>query len=95
MMRGNPRVCFQVDHILDTYRWESVICQGSFEEVTDPSEKQQVIQGIIHKMMPLTNSPEQQPSHGTGKDGPYEDSIIVFKIVILERTGRFEKQEVL
>jgi len=90
MMRSNPQVCFQIDQILDTFNWKSVICWGKFQEITDVSEKQNVLQGIIHRMMPLTNMPSEQPSHGTGKTDAYDEEIIVFKIVLHLKTGRFE-----
>ncbi|SDG43191.1 hypothetical protein SAMN05421827_106200 [Pedobacter terrae] len=90
MMRSNPKVCFQADQIRDTFNWKSVVCWGKFEEITDISEKQNVLQGIIHRMMPLTNTPSEQPSHGTGKTDAHDDEIIVFKIVLNLKTGRFE-----
>jgi hypothetical protein len=66
------------------------VCWGKFEEITDAAEKQRVLQGIIHKMMPLTNTPSEQPSHGTGKTDVYDEGIIVFKIILHLKTGRFE-----
>src|SRR5207249_11652316 len=35
MMRANPEVCFEVDHIDDLTNWQSVIAWGSFEELYD------------------------------------------------------------
>ena len=90
MMRSNPQVCFQIDQIRDTFNWKSVVCWGKFEEITDTSEKQNVLQGIIHRMMPLTNTPSEQLSHGTGKTDAHDEEIIVFKIVLHLKTGRFE-----
>jgi len=90
MMKSNPKVCFQTDQIRDTYNWRSVVCWGKFEEITDAGEKQRALQGIIHRMMPLTNIPSEQPSHGTGKTDAYDKEIIVFKIILHLKTGRFE-----
>jgi len=34
-MRKNPEVCFQLDVIENLASWRSVICWGTFEELTD------------------------------------------------------------
>lgn len=66
------------------------MCWGKFEEINDNAEKQRALQGIIHRMMPLTNTPSAQPSHGTGKADTYDEDIIVFKIILHLKTSRFE-----
>jgi nitroimidazol reductase NimA-like FMN-containing flavoprotein (pyridoxamine 5'-phosphate oxidase superfamily) len=35
-MRGNPKVCLQVDEIADQAHWVSVIASGLYEELPDP-----------------------------------------------------------
>lgn len=35
-MRRNPCICVQVEHVESASAWESVLCCGRFEEVTDP-----------------------------------------------------------
>lgn len=90
MLRKNPKVCFQVDEISDTFRWKSVIVWGTFQELTG-EERQQAMQGIIHRIMPLTDNPSQHSSHGIPED--QQTSIIVFKIPIVEGTGRFESHD--
>ncbi|MDP9048681.1 MAG: pyridoxamine 5'-phosphate oxidase family protein [Bacteroidota bacterium] len=93
MMRKNPNVCFQVDHIQTVFKWQSVVAWGRFEEITDLDEKQQAMQGLIHRIMPLINSASGHPSHGiTGKESDIGTTIelIVYKIVLSKITGRFE-----
>lgn len=90
MMRANPKVCFQVDEIIDTFRWKSGILWGTYEELFG-EERQQAMQGIIHKIMPLTNKPSQEPSHGI--DPNKHQNIIVYKIELTEVTGRFETHD--
>lgn len=89
MMRKNPKVCFQVDEISDTFRWKSVILWGTFQELTG-EERQQAMQGIIHRIMPLTDG-GQRSSHAIPDD--QQTSIVVFKIPVAEGTGRFESHE--
>lgn len=93
MMRENPTVCFEVDNIQTVFRWQSVIVNGTYEEITDIEEKQQAMQGIIHRIMPLVNSPSGHPSHGiTENESDVGTSVelIVYRIRIGEKSGRFE-----
>ena len=93
MMRKNPNVCFEVDEIEGVFRWQSVIAWGTYEEISDPDEKQQAMQGLIHRIMPLVEYPTEHPSHGiTEKEADMDTLIenIVYKIGITKVTGRFE-----
>jgi len=93
MMRKNPKVCFQVDEIVDTFCWKSVLVWGDFEEINDVGERQQAVQGLVHRMMPLNNLPSQHPWHGIAemeKDIDTKIQTIVYKIVIQKSSGRFE-----
>lgn len=87
MMRENPNVCFLVDDIVDTFTWKSVVIQGVYKEL-EAEERQQAMQGIIHKIMPLTYKPSQEPSHGIPDNE--RDNLIVFKIDVIDITGRYE-----
>ncbi|MEJ5995297.1 pyridoxamine 5'-phosphate oxidase family protein [Pedobacter sp. Du54] len=92
-MRKNPNVCFQVDEIIDTFRWKSVLLWGKYEEVTDPSERQQAVQALVHRIMPLTDLPSQHPWHGIAsveQDIDTKVKTIVYRILIYKSSGRFE-----
>src|SRR5690606_37549403 len=56
MLRANPRACFQVDEIDNMLEWKSVILWGSFEELKGV-ERQQVMHGLILRIMPNINHP--------------------------------------
>jgi len=93
MMRRNPEVCFEVDDIQSIFRWKSVIAWGRFEEITDMDEKQQAMQAIIHRIMPLAENAPDHPSHGiTEKESDVGSKVelIVYKIALAEKTGRYE-----
>jgi len=93
MMRNNPQVCFEVDEIQSIFKWKSVIAWGVFEEVIDIAEQQRLMQGIIHRIMPLADKPENHPSHGIAEndsDIGTDLGLIVYKIALTHKTGRFE-----
>ena len=95
MMRKNPEVCFQTDAIDSLSNWVSVIAWGKFEEITDMLEKQQAMQKIINKIMPLMHGETAQPSHGFTADASDVGSgveLILYRIVLSKKTGRFEKE---
>lgn len=92
IMRQNPKICFAVTEIESIFRWKSVICQGVFEELTSPAEKEQAMQLLTHRIMPFVERPEGHPSHGIGSEKEIGSTIevILYKIVIKEKSGRFE-----
>lgn len=95
MMRKNPDVCFQADAITNLQNWESVICWGKFEEITDMLEREHAMQKIINKVMPLMQGETAHPSHGftaEASDVGFEMELILYKIVLNKKTGRFEKR---
>ena len=90
MMRKNPKVCFQVDHIADTFRWESVILWGTFEELV-AEERQQAMQAITRRVMLLRDKASLPSSHGIEPE--LHNDLIVYRIRITEGSGRFEAHE--
>lgn len=96
IMRQNPNVCFQVDEIHSIFRWQSAILWGSYEEIIDPAKKHQAMQGITHRLMPMVTTPSGHPSHGiTSSETDLRNNIelIVYKINITEKTGKFEHSD--
>lgn len=94
MMRKNPEVCFEVEDIHSIFRWKSVIVSGRFEEITDIEEKQQAMQGLIHRIMPLSYKPDDHPSHGIAEkdsDIGTQVELIIYRIKVEKKTGRFEQ----
>ncbi|BAU54014.1 pyridoxamine 5'-phosphate oxidase family protein [Mucilaginibacter gotjawali] len=93
MMRKNPKVCFQVDDIQSVFKWQSVIAWGKYEEITDFDEKQQAMQGLIHRIMPLVDKPAEHPHHAIAEKESEIDTkieVIVYKITLSKKSGRFE-----
>lgn len=96
MMRKNPDVCIQVDAIQDIVNWQSVIVWGKFEEITGLEEKQDIMQKLSDKIMPLIRHENGHPSHGItqeASDVGDKTELVIYKIVIDKKTGRFEKND--
>jgi nitroimidazol reductase NimA-like FMN-containing flavoprotein (pyridoxamine 5'-phosphate oxidase superfamily) len=94
MMRSNPKVCFEVDHVYNMANWQSVIVWGTYEELKG-KEEEDALQQIINRIHPLITSETSVPRHGLERPhAPVNPHIqlVVFKINITEATGKFEKQ---
>jgi nitroimidazol reductase NimA-like FMN-containing flavoprotein (pyridoxamine 5'-phosphate oxidase superfamily) len=94
MMRKNPRVCFQVDEIANIFNWQSVIAWGRFEEINDMHEKELAMMALTHRIIPFAEKPGNHPSHGLAEneeDMGTKLDLILYKIVLIGKTGRFER----
>ena len=63
MMRENPKVCFQVEHLENMVKWQSVICWGEFEELTDINERNKGIEILGNRVSAIGNKSLQQSPH--------------------------------
>ena len=92
MMRKNPDVCFEVDNTKNLSNWESVIAWGAFEELSAGPERMKAIRILTERKLPILSS---ETMH-LGSLWPFDsndDAIegIIFRILVKEKTGRFEK----
>jgi nitroimidazol reductase NimA-like FMN-containing flavoprotein (pyridoxamine 5'-phosphate oxidase superfamily) len=97
LMRKNPEVCFEIDVVRDFFNWQSVICWGRFEEITDIQEQQQTMQKIIDRIEPfLAKNEDAHPSHGiadlASEIGTTKD-LVIYRIRLHQKTGRFEHRD--
>jgi nitroimidazol reductase NimA-like FMN-containing flavoprotein (pyridoxamine 5'-phosphate oxidase superfamily) len=77
-MRARPDVCFQVDEVNGAGIWRTVIADGTYEELTSECDRCAALtrlNRVLAMQIPcaLVDS----------------DSVIVFRIRLLETTGRF------
>jgi len=95
MMRKNPKICFEIDNTKDLANWQSAICWGTFEEITDQDERLKALKALEARRLPIITS---ETMHLTSQ-WPFPSGEInklagiVFRIVIKDKTGRFEKSE--
>jgi len=94
IMRTNPKVCFEVDLMLDMANWQSVLVFGTFEELEgEAAEKgRRILFGRVLQL--FTTSTVHAHEHDD--KGEVDDSNriknVMFRIKIEKVTGRFEKQ---
>jgi len=95
MMRKNPQVCFEVDKIKDMTTWQSVIAWGKFEEITNLDEKQTVLQKLSDRVTPFIMDDSVTREHGfvdEESDVGTTVELIMYKIIVSKKTGRFENR---
>jgi nitroimidazol reductase NimA-like FMN-containing flavoprotein (pyridoxamine 5'-phosphate oxidase superfamily) len=95
MMRLNPYVCIQVDHIEDLANWRSVIAWGRFEELRGP-EAAAALERLRKRLEPLvvseTTRGADTPAAGETPIRPGNGHASVYRIRLTEKTGRFERR---
>ena len=94
MLRKNPKVCVEVDHVDDLANWRSVIAWGEFEELVG-TEAERALDLLMSRFVPLTASETSIPSHlrepATLSRNVAGSSSFVYRIRLTEKTGRFER----
>jgi len=87
MMRSHPTVCFEVDRFESVSSWRSVIALGTFSEL-ESSEAEIAMELLRRRLAPLVPSATSVPDGRLHSSGlPWS----VFRILLGERTGRFER----
>jgi uncharacterized protein len=95
MMRKNPEVCFEVDHIKTFNNWKTVIAWGKYEEIQDEIERSKALNAFAIRMMHIKVSETAAPPETSSvrwHPEPDEKSI-VYKIFVIKITGRYERED--
>ena len=96
MMRKNPEICFEVDEIKDFTNWKSVIVWGRYQELTDERERYNAMKLFVDRMLRLKISETAIPPEISVKRvhprSPGNIKPIIYRIVVTEKSGRFEKK---
>jgi uncharacterized protein len=95
MMRKNPKVCFEVDVMDNMANWRSVILWGEYEELKDAASQEKGMKILIDRLKPLVASETvYSDEHHSMRPQMVEKEVkaIVYRIKILESSGRYEKQ---
>lgn len=95
MMRKNPRVCFEVDEMKDFTNWKSVIAWGEYQELTDERDRYAAMKLFVDRMLHMKISETAVPPEITEQRvhprSPGYIKPVIYRILITEMTGRFEK----
>jgi nitroimidazol reductase NimA-like FMN-containing flavoprotein (pyridoxamine 5'-phosphate oxidase superfamily) len=98
MMRQNPKVCFAVHAMENMANWQSVVAWGNFEEITDPAERENALQILLKRNLPIITSKtvELTPDWPfIPKDVNSGVKGIVFRIKLNIKTGKYENREII
>jgi nitroimidazol reductase NimA-like FMN-containing flavoprotein (pyridoxamine 5'-phosphate oxidase superfamily) len=92
LMRENPRVCVEVDHIDSLTAWRCVIAHGTFQELSG-ADAEEAVRKIRARLASQGGS--GSVSHGLD---PHARSLgrvrfFAYRITLETKTGRFEKSD--
>lgn len=94
MMRNNPDVCFEVDEMKSFTNWKSVIAWGKYQELTDERDRYYAMKIFVDRMIHIKTSKTAILPHLKKKEVqphlPENVRPVIYRIVITEKTGRFE-----
>jgi nitroimidazol reductase NimA-like FMN-containing flavoprotein (pyridoxamine 5'-phosphate oxidase superfamily) len=91
MLRANPCLCFQVDHVIDYTHWHSVIAWGNYEEIKSHDELEGVKNIFGDPGLTIKASIPSAASKPNGCEQPAEcKELVYYKIAITEMSGRYE-----
>lgn len=87
MMRENPHVCFEVDSMDGMANWKSVIASGVFEELHGAAARD-YFAWLASELETRIDGPPGETVHPKNGDARG----VVYRIVLEEKTGRFERR---
>jgi uncharacterized protein len=80
-MRTHPRVCLQVDQIVDDFHWRSAIAFGDFEEIRVPGDRRSILSKLRARFPSLTPVESVMAQDASAPD------TVVFRIRVDRITG--------
>lgn len=82
VMREQPLICFEVEEIDGPSSWRCVIAEGEYEELVDESSRREALARLGLRSENLT--PRTLDASG---------GTVVFRLRLLEKSGRFERRD--
>ena len=85
-MRANPRVCIEVDDVVDRFNWSSVLVMGRYEEIA----RHESMAGERQRAYKLLQERPTWWLPGSAQldDGTEHDVFVFYRVLIREITGR-------
>jgi hypothetical protein len=94
MMRRNPLVCVEVDHLDNLANWRSVIAWGRYEELNGEvafTALEKLARRLEAVVVSETSLPAPGHRPGAGAEPPAH-GVVIYRIQLTEKTGRFESR---
>jgi nitroimidazol reductase NimA-like FMN-containing flavoprotein (pyridoxamine 5'-phosphate oxidase superfamily) len=93
MMRRNPEVCFEVDNTRNLSNWQSVVAWGLFQELPAGKEREHAVRCLEERKLPVLSSETMHlsPEWPFSAENESEVQGIVFRIRLMQKSGRYEK----
>lgn len=94
MLRANPKVCIEVDHVDNLANWQSVIAWGRFEELRGAAATH-ALGLLVKRLEPMITSDANTPTHGNiaaHKAEVASQHAAIYRVVLGRKTGRFERR---
>lgn len=92
MMRKNPTVCFETDSVQDPFNWRSVIAWGTCEELHGEASEE-AMRSLLMRFLPAKVQAAAERTLVLGRPGLADRRAVVYRIRLIEKTGRFEATE--
>ncbi|GCE08286.1 pyridoxamine 5'-phosphate oxidase family protein [Dictyobacter aurantiacus] len=92
LMRSHPEVCLQVDKIKDGSTWQSALAWGTFQELSG-DEAAKVCHQLGRQFTSLIASGYALHEMRASDNHGMPRAIIIYRIKLSEKTGRFEQPE--
>ena len=89
MMRQNPSVCFEVDSVESVFHWSSVIAWGTYEELHGEAADAAMRTILVRFLQARANATIRTLTQM--RPGVSETGAVVYRIRLVEKTGRFER----
>ncbi|QNF33956.1 pyridoxamine 5'-phosphate oxidase family protein [Adhaeribacter swui] len=94
IMRKHPTVCFEVDEVIDSNNWKSVVINGRFEEITDKAEldllRPRYNEYFLRKRTSLASSGQAQDANNLQDIKLVQSDQVFYRIRFTKITGRLE-----
>lgn len=89
MMRQNPNVCFEVDHVEDLVNWHSAICWGTYEELEGAEAQRglELLRAALRGRLPRAGA----HGHVAAEESVGESVPVVFRLNVSEKSGREDR----
>lgn len=94
LLRKNPNVCFEVDKMLDMRNWQSVVVQGTFEELKDKDlqKGKEILFDRFFSLLTSTTVHAHEHAVTSVLDDSNRIKFIMYRIKINKISGRYETE---